>query len=190
MPDNVSDKKAAVMRQRIAAAVRSIPDFPQPGILFRDITPLLADADAFADAQALLTDVARRLHGDGPIDAIVAVEARGFLFGAPLALTLGLPLVPVRKPGKLPGATHCIAYGLEYGSDRLEIHADALRPGARVLIIDDLLATGGTVAATAQLVAQAGGSVAAALFLIELADLGARAKLESAGVKVEALLRY
>ncbi len=190
VPDNISDEMAAVMRQRVAAAVRSIPDFPQPGILFRDITPLLADPAAFADAHALLTHIAQQLHADEPIDAIVAVEARGFLFGAPLALALGLPLVPVRKPGKLPGATHCIAYGLEYGNDRLEIHADALRPGARVLIVDDLLATGGTVDAAAALVRQAGGSVVAAIFLIELADLGARAKLGRAGVKVAALLRY
>jgi adenine phosphoribosyltransferase len=169
----------------IDAAIRIIPDFPQPGILFRDITPLLADPAAFALAQALLLE---RAQAFAP-DAIVAVEARGFLFGAPLALDLGVPLVPVRKPGKLPGDTHSVDYGLEYGTDRLEIHSDALVRGARVLLVDDLLATGGTVRAAADLVERLGADVVGALFLIELVGLGGAERLTEARIPVSALLR-
>jgi adenine phosphoribosyltransferase len=170
----------------IDAAIRIIPDFPQPGILFRDITPLMAEPALFADAVTLLGERVAVMQPD----ALVAVEARGFLFGAPLALQLGLPLVPVRKPGKLPGETHAVDYGLEYGRDRLELHVDALPGGARVVIIDDLLATGGTVAAAAELVMRSGATVAGAAFLIELVELGGRARLDTAGVPSEALLRY
>lgn len=169
----------------IDAAIRIIPDFPQPGILFRDITPLLADPTAFAMAQALLLDRARHFVPD----VIVAVEARGFLFGAPLALDLGIPLVPVRKPGKLPGATHSVDYGLEYGTDRLEIHSDAISNGKRVLLVDDLLATGGTVRAAASLVERLGADVVGALFLIELEGLGGAERLAEAKIPVSALLR-
>lgn len=171
---------------RVAAAIRLIADFPLPGIQFRDITTLIGDPAAFADSVALLTDVARARQPD----VIVAVEARGFLFGAPLALALGLPLVPVRKPGKLPADTHAIDYGLEYGRDRLELHVDALAPGARALLVDDLLATGGTIGAAAALVRRVGASVAGALFLIELGDLGGRGALTADGVAVDSLLRY
>jgi adenine phosphoribosyltransferase len=180
----MADGEAAALAM-IDAAVRIIPDFPQPGILFRDITPLLADPAAFAAAQALLLERARHFAPD----VIVAVEARGFLFGAPLALDLGVPLVPVRKPGKLPGDTHVIDYGLEYGADRLEIHTDAMAVGRRVLLVDDLLATGGTVCAAATLVERLGANVVGALFLIELEGLGGAERLAEAGIPVSALLR-
>lgn len=171
----------------IDAAIRVVPDFPRPGIQFRDITPLIADPARFSDAVAIMAARVSVLNAD----AIVAVEARGFLFGAPLALRLGLPLVPVRKPGKLPGETHMIAYGLEYGSDRLELHVDALSAGNRAVIIDDLLATGGTVIAAADLVRRTGAVVAGAAFLAELTTLGGRARLEAAGAgPVVSLLRY
>lgn len=177
------DEAAALAR--IDAAVRIIPDFPQPGILFRDITPLLGNPPVFAEAQTLLRQRAAQFAPD----VIVAVEARGFLFGAPLALDLGLPLVPVRKPGKLPADTHSVDYGLEYGTDRLEIHSDALARGARVLLVDDLLATGGTVSAAASLVERLGADVVGALFLIELEGLGGAARLAAGRIPVSALLR-
>jgi adenine phosphoribosyltransferase len=170
----------------IAAAVRLIPDFPKPGIQFRDITTLIADPARFAAAVDIMVERAR-VHQP---EAIVAVEARGFLFGAPIALALGLPLVPVRKPGKLPGETHSIAYGLEYGSDRLELHVDAAIAGARVVLIDDLLATGGTIGAAAELVRTCGGEPVAAMFLIALEGLGGDAVLTGQGVAVDALLRF
>lgn len=170
----------------IDAAIRIIPDFPQPGILFRDITPLIADPGLFADVVERLAAIARRFQPD----IIIAVEARGFLFGGPVALALGIGLVPVRKPGKLPGATHAADYGLEYGKDRLEIHTDAVRAGTRVLLLDDLLATGGTVGATASLARRLGADVVGSLFLIELAGLGGRERLSGEGVAVEALLTY
>jgi adenine phosphoribosyltransferase len=178
--DNVATLSA------IAAAVRLIPDFPKPGIQFRDITTLIADPVLFGAAVEIM---AQRARAHGP-DAIVAVEARGFLFGAPIALALGLPLVPVRKPGKLPGETHSIAYGLEYGSDRLELHTDAVVSGARVVLIDDLLATGGTIGAAAELVRTCGGDPVAAMFLIALDRLGGDAVLAGQGVAVDALLRF
>jgi adenine phosphoribosyltransferase len=170
----------------IDAAIRIIADFPKLGIQFRDITPLIAHPARFADAVAMM---AERVGALVP-DAIVAVEARGFLFGAPLALALNLPLVPVRKPGKLPGETHMIAYGLEYGADRLELHVDALGPGHRAVIVDDLLATGGTVAAAADLVRRTGALAAGAVFLVELSELGGRGRLNTAGLPVDALLTY
>ncbi|HEV2105603.1 MAG TPA: adenine phosphoribosyltransferase [Candidatus Eisenbacteria bacterium] len=162
--------------------VRDVPDFPRHGILFRDITPLLADADAYGEAIRRLAEAVAKPQ------AVVAIESRGFLFGAPLARHWGVPLVPARKFGKLPGRTVRQVYSLEYGEDTLELHADALRPGWSVVIVDDLLATGGTAAATAALAAQLGANVAAALFLIELTALGGRAKL--APVPVHALLPY
>jgi adenine phosphoribosyltransferase len=164
--------------------IRAIPDFPQPGILFRDITPLLRDPGAFAFALDEMT----AFVGSRSVDAIVGIESRGFLFGAPLASRLGLPLVPVRKPGKLPAARMTVEYSLEYGNSQLDIHADALAPGDRAVIVDDLLATGGTAHAAAKLVELLGARVDSALFLIELADLGGRARL--AGYDVHALVRY
>lgn len=153
--------------------IRDIPDFPKPGILFKDITPLLANPVAFQHSIDLMA-----IHYDGqPIDAIAAAEARGFLFAAPLALRLHKPLVPLRKPGKLPYRTYSLKYDLEYGSAELQMHADGFAHGARVLLVDDVLATGGTMAAGAQLVEQAGGQVAGCAFLVELTFLGGRAKL-------------
>lgn len=157
----------------LADYVRAIPDFPKQGILFRDITPLLASHDAFRQA---VNDLAERVR-DRNVEVVAAAEARGFLFAAPLALELGAGLVPIRKRGKLPHKTLSHTYDLEYGSDTLEIHADALRPGSRVLIVDDLLATGGTVDACCQLVEKAGGKVVGCVFLVELLGCQGAAKV-------------
>jgi len=153
--------------------IRDIPDFPKPGILFKDIMPLLANPVAFQHAVDLLA-----VHYDGqPIDAIAAAEARGFLFAAPLALRLHKPLVPLRKPGKLPYRTYSLKYDLEYGSAELQMHEDGFAHGAKVLLVDDVLATGGTMVAGAKLVEQADGQVVGCAFLVELTFLGGRAKL-------------
>jgi len=153
--------------------IRSIPDFPKPGILFRDITPLLASPGALRQA---VHQMAEHFRGRG-IEVVAAAEARGFLFAAPLALELNAALVPIRKPGKLPSETMSHTYDLEYGTDTLEIHADAVAAGAKVLVVDDLLATGGTVEACCRLVEKAGGQVAACAFLIELVGLRGARKL-------------
>jgi adenine phosphoribosyltransferase len=164
--------------------IRDIPDFPKPGILFKDITPLLAAPDAFANAIGRLCH-----HFKGvPLDAIAAAEARGFLFAAPMALELKLPLVPLRKPGKLPYRTYSLKYDLEYGSAELQMHVDGVKPNMRVLLVDDLLATGGTMKAGCSLIEQAGGSVAACAFLVELSFLGGRQQLT--GYDVFSLLTY
>ncbi len=152
--------------------IRTIPDFPKPGINFKDISPLLADGEAFSECISELA-----VHMPEGVDAIVGIESRGFLFGAALALLTGKGFVPIRKPGKLPADTHAIEYELEYGTDVLEIHRDALSQGHKVVIVDDLLATGGTAAATIQLVEQLGAEVAACLFVIELDFLGGKEKL-------------
>jgi adenine phosphoribosyltransferase len=157
----------------LASYIRDIPDFPKPGIVFKDITPLLADPQAYAEAVQRLTDHYR----PEDVDVVAAAEARGFLFAAPLALRLQRPFVPLRKPGKLPHKTHALRYELEYGSGELQVHIDAVKPGARVLVVDDLLATGGTVAAACRLVDSAGGRVQGCAFLIELSFLGGREKL-------------
>jgi adenine phosphoribosyltransferase len=158
----------------LARYIRDIPDFPKPGILFKDITPLLAQPAAFQDAiHQLLAH-----YRDRKIDAVAAAEARGFLFAAPLALLMSKPLIPLRKPGKLPYATHKLQYDLEYGSAELHVHIDGFDPGAQVLLIDDLLATGGTLAAACQLIEQAGAKVASCAVLVELAFLNGRAKLQ------------
>ncbi len=154
--------------------IRDVPDFPQPGILFRDVTPLLQDAAALKTA---LDGLAEYVASRKP-DALVAIESRGFLFGAPLADRLGLPLVPVRKPGKLPAEVMSVEYALEYGSGQLDIHKDALLPGQGVVIVDDLLATGGTAAGAANLVQLVGGRVLGLAFLIELEALGGRVLLK------------
>jgi adenine phosphoribosyltransferase len=153
--------------------IRDIPDFPQPGILFRDITPLLLDPHALGAAIDGLSELARPLE----VDFVVAAEARGFILGAALAHTLGAGFVPARKPGKLPHDTVSAEYALEYGVDALEVHADALAGGARVLIHDDLLATGGTADALCRLVADLGAEIAGCAFLVELSFLGGRARL-------------
>ena len=164
--------------------IRDVPDFPQPGILFRDITPLLADANAFQHAISNLADEANQRQPT----AIVGIESRGFLFGGPVADRLGLPFVPVRKPGKLPAARMSVEYTLEYGENQLDIHADALRTDARAFIIDDLLATGGTARAAAKLVELVGAEVAGFAFVIELTALGGRGRLD--GYDIVALLEY
>lgn len=164
--------------------IREVPDFPKPGILFYDITTLLQDPAAFRHVLDWLAAEART-HGAG---AVVGIESRGFIFGAPLAVALGVPFVPVRKPGKLPAAHMSMEYSLEYGESRLDIHADALAPGTRVVIIDDLLATGGTALATAKLVELIGGSVALIACALELTFLHGRARL--AGYDVSTLVVY
>lgn len=175
-----------VALERVRARVRSVPDFPKPGILFRDITPVLADPTTLMETLALHRSSIADLEGQ--IDAIVGIESRGFLFGMALATELRVGFVPVRKPGKLPAETIETRYALEYGEDILQIHADAIQKGDRVVLVDDLLATGGTASAACSLVAKLGGIVTAALFLIELEDLKGRQKLD--GLRVETLLRY
>lgn len=154
--------------------IRDIPDFPKPGVLFKDITPLLAAPEAF---RASIDQLEAHFRGRG-IDAIAAAEARGFIFGAPLAIKMNAGFVPIRKPGKLPYATIAQEYALEYGHDRLEVHSDALGPGRRVLLLDDVLATGGTMGACRDLVKSTGAELVACAFVIELSFLGGRAKLE------------
>jgi adenine phosphoribosyltransferase len=168
----------------LALYIRDIPDFPKPGILFKDITPLLAEPTAFQRAIDLLAEHYR----PQAIDAIAAAEARGFLFAAPLALELKKPLVPLRKPGKLPYRTYSLKYELEYGTAELHVHIDGVTPGARVLLVDDVLATGGTMQAGCQLVQKAGGQVAGCAFLLELAFLKGRDRLQ--GCAVFSLLRF
>lgn len=169
---------------QIAALVRVVPDFPKPGILFRDLTPLLADGPAFRATTAALAERA------GDFDLIAGIEARGFLFGAALAHATGKGLVIVRKPGKLPAATIAHDYALEYGTDRLELHADAVPTTARVLLVDDVLATGGTAEAAVTLVRKAGGTVARALFVMELDGLPGAARLRAQGVDPVSLLHF
>ncbi|WP_029420966.1 adenine phosphoribosyltransferase [Alicyclobacillus macrosporangiidus] len=164
--------------------IREILDFPQPGIRFKDITPLLADGSAYRQAIDELASFARGLGAE----LVVGPEARGFVVGAPLAYALGVGFVPVRKRGKLPHRTVSVEYALEYGTDILEIHEDAVRPGQRVVVADDLLATGGTMAATVELVRKLGGEVVGAAFFIELGALGGRARL--AGLPIRTLIRY
>jgi adenine phosphoribosyltransferase len=164
--------------------IRAVPDFPKPGIMFRDITPLLAHPGAFKQSIKQLADRYR----DAKIDAILAAEARGFLFAAPLAMELGVRLVPVRKPGKLPYEAHTYKYDLEYGSDTLQVHTDAMLPGDRVLIVDDLLATGGTMEACIKLAEMCGAHVVACAFAIELSFLSGRKRLEP--LDVFSLLTY
>lgn len=171
-------------REYLNSLMRNVPDFPKPGILFKDITPMLADAKAM---HVVLDALAERFVGEG-IDAVIGIESRGFIFGSALALRLNAGFIPVRKPGKLPAEVDKVAYTLEYGSNELEMHKDALRPGARVVIVDDLLATGGTAAATAQLVGKQGGKVAAFAFVVELSFLEGRQKLGD--VPVVSLLSY
>lgn len=153
--------------------VRDVPDFPSPGILFRDVTPLLATPRAFSLA---ITAMAEPFQAEPP-DRVLGIEARGFMFGAPLARELGVGFVPARKPGKLPRQTRRVSYGLEYGKDSLEVHADAFSPGDRVLVADDVLATGGTAAAAASLAEELGARVVGLTFFIELAALQGRSRL-------------
>lgn len=168
----------------LAGLVRNVPDFPLPGIQFKDITTLIGNGPAFAQVISALVS---RYQGQG-IDAVAGVESRGFIFSAPIALQLGVGLVPIRKPGKLPADTFQIEYALEYGTNKLEIHRDAFTAGQRVLLVDDLLATGGTIAAATKLIEQAGGSVVELAFVIELAFLNGRERL--APYPVFSLIQY
>jgi adenine phosphoribosyltransferase len=176
---------------RLRAGIRDVPDYPSPGILFKDITPLLADHALFAEAVAALATA----HGSAgqslpvdQIDLVAGIEARGFIFGAPVALALGAGFVPIRKSGKLPHTTVAAEYALEYGTATIEIHADAVQPGQRVLLVDDVLATGGTAAAAADLLEGLGAKVVAVSFLIELGFLDGRQRLP--GRDVRSLVRY
>jgi adenine phosphoribosyltransferase len=166
----------------LRALVKDVPDFPQPGILFRDITPLLADGPAL---RAVVDALAGIYQG---IETVVAIESRGFILGAPVAYALGVGMIPVRKVGRLPRATEREEYALEYGTNTVELHQDAIRPGERVLVVDDLLATGGTIAAAAALVERLGGVVAGVAVLAELSALGGRERL--AGYDLTSLIVY
>ncbi len=168
----------------VSALIRDVPDFPQPGILFRDITPLLADPRGF---HIVLDALAHRFVGEH-IDAVVGIESRGFIFGGALAARLNASFVPVRRPGKLPHRTDKVSYSLEYGESELEMHRDSLAEDARVLVVDDLLATGGTAAAAAELVDRQGAKVHAFAFIIELESLGGRSRLEPA--PIISIIRY
>ncbi len=168
----------------LAQLIRSIPDFPIPGILFRDITTLIRDGEALQET----IDTMVEHYRDTQLDAIAAIEARGWIFGSPLAYELGAGFVPIRKPSKLPAEKVAISYSLEYGSNTLEMHKDALEPGTRVLIVDDLLATGGSAQAAIQLVEKLGGQVVGLAFLIELVDLKGRDKLK--GYDIYSMIQY
>jgi adenine phosphoribosyltransferase len=170
--------------EQIQSAIRTIPDFPQPGILFRDITPVLADADLFRQVIDLLAEKTINFGAE----KVVGIDARGFLFGAAVAYKLGLGFVPIRKKGKLPFKTIRYSYALEYGKADMEIHVDAVRPGEKIVLVDDLLATGGTAAAASHLVQELGAKVEAALFFIELADLNGRKHLGD--VRVDTLVAF
>ncbi len=168
----------------LAKCIRSIPDFPKQGILFRDVTTLIQNGRAFKVA----VDVLVKKYKGKKIDKVVAVEARGFIFGAAVAYKLGVGFVPVRKKGKLPYKTNSVTYSLEYGTDTLEIHRDAINPGEKVLVIDDLLATGGTVKGVIDLVEGLGGKIISLAFIIELFDLNGRDKLK--GYSVHSLIKF
>ncbi|MGW6462226.1 adenine phosphoribosyltransferase [Streptomyces sp. NPDC055078] len=173
-------------RELLLSRIRDVPDYPQPGVIFKDITPLLADPRAFTVLTEALAELAAR-HG---ATKIVGLEARGFILGAPVAVRAGLGFIPVRKAGKLPGATLSQAYDLEYGTAEIEVHAEDLRAGDRVMVVDDVLATGGTAGAALELIRRAGAQVAGIAVLMELGFLGGRTRLESAlrGAPLEALL--
>lgn len=163
--------------ERALDLLRDVPDFPKPGVLFKDITPLLADHAAFTAVVGALADAGCTAEGTAAVTKVVGMEARGFLFGAPVALALDCGFVPVRKPGKLPWESRKVSYDLEYGSETLAMHVDAIEPGEKVLLVDDVLATGGTAAATIELVHQAGGEVVGLAVLLELGFLGGRERL-------------
>ncbi|MFI3246474.1 MAG: adenine phosphoribosyltransferase [Ferrimonas sp.] len=170
----------------LKASIATIPDYPKPGIIFRDVISLVQDDKAFRLSIDLLVEQFK----DRGFTKIVGTEARGFLFGAPLAYALGIGFVPVRKPGKLPRETHSQTYDLEYGSDTLEIHTDSIVPGDKVLMVDDLLATGGTIEATTKLIRGLGGEVNDAAFIINLPEVGGAQRLEALGINVLALCEY
>ena len=172
------------LQARVGAAIRAVPDFPKAGILFRDITTALADGPLFTRICDWFAGLAREAR----VDRVAGIESRGFVFAAPVAHSLSIPLVLVRKPGKLPWRTRSATYELEYGTDSVEVHEDAVRPGEKVMLVDDLLATGGTAEATARLLREIGGEVAVVAFLIELAELDGRSRL--GGLEVHSLVSY
>ena len=167
-----TDESVTTLAERVDRTLRDIPDFPEPGVVFKDVTPVLADGALFGD---IVRDMAQRYAGR--VDVVAGVEARGFIFGAALAHELSLGFVPVRKAGKLPGATVSLSYALEYGNATIEVHEDGFEPGARVLVVDDVLATGGTAEAACRLVEQVGATVVAFETLVELTFLGGRGRL-------------
>ena len=187
MPHAALSREASLDATRawLGSLVRAVPDFPKPGILFRDVTTLFKHPEGFATAIDLLAGAAPR-----GVSKLAAMESRGFILGGALAVRLGIGFVPIRKPGKLPGEHFGHDYELEYGSDRLELHCDAIGAGEKVLIVDDLIATGGTAQAAGRLVELAGGQVAGFQFLIDLPDLGGRAKLEQQGWQTYSLLAF
>ena len=173
-------------RDDLKALIRAIPDFPKPGVLFRDITTLIGHGEGFAASVEMLAEQVAAARGE----AIAGMEARGFIFGAAVAARLGLPFIPVRKPGKLPVPVLAMDYAMEYGTDTLEVDPGAIRNGQHVVMLDDLIATGGTAVAAAQLLRHAGARVEHALFVIDLPDLGGADRLRGQGVSVQALMDF
>ena len=171
---------------KLAELIRTIPDYPKPGIMFRDITTLLSDPEGFAAVIRSLSDRYRDMN----IELVAGIDARGFIIGAPLAIELGQGFVPIRKAGKLPGETISQTYDLEYGTDKVEIHSDVIETGARVLVVDDLIATGGTAEAAVTLIERAGGEIVECAFVVDLPDLGGRGRLENNGKRVHALVAF
>lgn len=174
------------LHETLETAIRSIPDYPKPGIMFRDITTLLGDASAFRRS----VDELVHPYAGNKIDKIAGVEARGFILGGAMSHQLSAGFVPIRKKGKLPHDTVRIAYSLEYGVDEMEMHRDAVQPGEKVILVDDLIATGGTAEGAVKLLQQMGADVVAACFVIDLPDLGGRAKIEALGVPVRTLIEF
>ena len=176
----------STLQETLAAAIRTIPDYPKPGILFRDITTMLGDARAFRRA----VDELVHPYAGMRTDKVAGIEARGFILGGAIAHQLSSGFVPIRKKGKLPHDTVRIAYSLDYGVDEMEMHCDAIKPGEKVILVDDLIATGGTAEAATKLLQQMGAEVVAACFVIDLPELGGRAKIEALGVPVRTLIAY
>ncbi|MBZ3692318.1 adenine phosphoribosyltransferase [Phyllobacterium calauticae] len=176
----------STLKQTLVDAIRNIPDYPKPGVMFRDITTLLGNARAFRRA----VDELVHPYAGGKVDKVAGVEARGFIIGGAMAHQLSSGFVPIRKKGKLPHDTVRIAYSLEYGVDEMEMHRDAIVPGEKVILVDDLIATGGTAEAAVKLLQQMGADIVSACFIIDLPDLGGRRKLEALGVNVRTLVAY
>ena len=176
----------STLKQTLVDAIRNIPDYPKPGVMFRDITTLLGNARAFRRA----VDELVHPYAGGKVDKVAGVEARGFIIGGAMAHQLSSGFVPIRKKGKLPHDTVRIAYSLEYGVDEMEMHRDAIVPGEKVILVDDLIATGGTAEAAVKLLQQMGADIVSACFIIDLPDLGGRKKLEALGVNVRTLIAY
>jgi adenine phosphoribosyltransferase len=176
----------STLRQTLVEAIRNIPDYPKPGVMFRDITTLLGNARAFRRA----VDELVHPYAGGKVDQVAGIEARGFIIGGAMAHQLSSGFVPIRKKGKLPHDTVRIAYSLEYGVDEMEMHRDAIAPGDKVILVDDLIATGGTAEAAVKLLQQMGADIVSACFIIDLPDLGGRRKLEALGVSVRTLIAF